>query len=76
MIVNATDLKNNLGKYLRLSAREEIIVTSNDRYVARLTAHEDASAARAASGIVREEAEALKTIVQNRAFFSLPKAKP
>jgi len=58
MIVNATDLKNNLGKYLRLSAREEIIVTSNGRCVARLMAYEDAGAARAASGIVMEKAEA------------------
>ena len=45
MIVNATDLKNNLGKYLRLSAREEIVVTSNGRYVAKLTAYEGAAPA-------------------------------
>jgi prevent-host-death family protein len=36
MIVNSTDLKNNLGKYLRLSAREEIIITNNGRKVARV----------------------------------------
>jgi prevent-host-death family protein len=41
MIVNSTDLKNNLGKYLRLSAREAIIVTSNGRKVAKLSAYED-----------------------------------
>jgi prevent-host-death family protein len=41
MIVNSTDLKNNLGKYLRLSAREEIIITTSGRKVAKLTAYED-----------------------------------
>ena len=55
MIVNATDLKNNLGKYLRLSAREDIIITSNGRYVARLTAYEDTHAT-AAPGMSQEEA--------------------
>jgi len=41
MIVNATDLKNNLGKYLRLSATEDIIVSSNGRKIARLSAYSD-----------------------------------
>src|SRR5690554_2548245 len=41
MIVNSTDLKNNLGKYLRLSAREEIIITSNGKKIAKLSAYED-----------------------------------
>lgn len=40
MIVNSTDLKNNLGKYLRLAAREEIIISSNGRKIARLTAYD------------------------------------
>lgn len=39
MIVNATDLKNNLGKYLRLSATEDIIISSNGRKIARLSAY-------------------------------------
>ncbi|MGE5550598.1 MAG: type II toxin-antitoxin system prevent-host-death family antitoxin [Bacteroidota bacterium] len=58
MIVNATDLKNNLGKYLRLSAREEIVITSNGRYVAKLIAYEGAETAPAAAGLAREGAEA------------------
>lgn len=41
MIINATDLKNNLGKYLRASAREDIIITSNGRRVAKLSAIEN-----------------------------------
>mgnify|MGYP000855895751 CR=1 FL=1 len=44
MIVNATDLKNNLGKYLRLSATEDIIVSSNGRKIARLSAFGDSEA--------------------------------
>ena len=54
--MNSTDLKNNLGKYLRLSAREEIIVTSNGRKISRLSAYEDLEQAAAGSGHVREQA--------------------
>lgn len=57
MIVNSTDLKNNLGKYLRLAAREEIIITKNDRKIARLSAYEDTPAAPASNGFVKEQAE-------------------
>ena len=38
MLVNATDLKNNLGRYLREAMCEEIIVASSGHKVARLTA--------------------------------------
>jgi prevent-host-death family protein len=58
MIVNATDLKNNLGKYLRLSIREEIIITSNGRKVARLSAFEELEPERASPLMIRERAEA------------------
>jgi prevent-host-death family protein len=56
VIVNATDLKNNLGKYLRLSAREEIIIYSNGRKVARLSAYEDIEQAGTGNGSVLENA--------------------
>jgi prevent-host-death family protein len=52
MIVNSTDLKNNLGKYLQLSAREEIIITSNGRKIAKLSAYEDLES----TGHVKERA--------------------
>ena len=58
MIVNATDLKNNLGKYLRASAREEIVITSNGRKVARLTAFEDAEKNAFYESYLKEKAEA------------------
>jgi prevent-host-death family protein len=41
MLVNATDLKNNLGKYLREAMREDIIILSNGQKVARLIAYKE-----------------------------------
>jgi len=36
MKVNSTDMQNNFGKYLRLSAKEAIIITKNGKEVAKL----------------------------------------
>ncbi len=36
MKVNSTDMQNNFGKYLRLSAKEPIIITKNGKEVAKL----------------------------------------
>jgi len=58
MIINATDLKNNLGKYLRASEREDIIITSNGRKVARLSAYGDEAYSSQQTPLVRELAEA------------------
>jgi len=57
MIVNATDLKNNLGKYLRASAREDIIITSNGRKVAKLTAIEETDNTGFSESYLKEETE-------------------
>lgn len=40
MIVNSTDLKNNLGKYLRDCVKEDIIITSSGRKIAILRSYE------------------------------------
>jgi Uma2 family endonuclease len=56
MIVDLADLKNDLGKYLRLSAIEDVIITDNDRKVARLTVYEDRDNAAAGDGCAGEEA--------------------
>ncbi len=37
MSVTATELKNNLGKYLLLSATEDVFITKNGKVVAKLT---------------------------------------
>ena len=43
MIVTSTDIKNNFGKYIRLAAKEDIIITKNGRKVGRLAAYSDNS---------------------------------
>ena len=58
MIINATELKNNLGKYLRASAREEIVITSNGRKIARLVAFEDEDKMAFYESYLKEKAEA------------------
>lgn len=37
MSITATELKNNLGKYLQISATEDIFITKNGKVVAKLT---------------------------------------
>lgn len=37
MIVTATELKTNLGKYLELAAIQDIFITKNGKSIARLT---------------------------------------
>ncbi|MDR1642447.1 MAG: type II toxin-antitoxin system Phd/YefM family antitoxin [Clostridiales bacterium] len=37
MVATATDFKNNIGKYLDLSATEDILITRNGKGVAMLT---------------------------------------
>ena len=42
MYITATDLKNNLGKYLMLAASEDIFITRNGKVVAKLSSpHQD-----------------------------------
>jgi prevent-host-death family protein len=41
MIVNSTEVQNNFGKYLMLSADEDIIITRNGLPVAKLSAFKD-----------------------------------
>ena len=37
MSITATELKSNLGKYLLLSATEDIYITKNGRIISKLT---------------------------------------
>ena len=37
MIVTATELKTNLGKYLELASSQDIFITKNGKSIARLT---------------------------------------
>lgn len=37
MIITATELKNNLGKYLEMAMSQDIFITKNGKSIARLT---------------------------------------
>lgn len=37
MSISATELKNNLGKYLILAATEDVFITKNGKIIAKLT---------------------------------------
>jgi len=62
MIVNSTDLKNNLGKYLRECVKEEIIITKSGRKIAKLIAFKERPEHKTKTDIesyvISEEAEA------------------
>ncbi len=59
MSVTATELKNNLGKYLLLSATEDVFITKNGKVVAKLTSPYEnrVQTARSLFGILRREAD-------------------
>lgn len=58
MSITATELKQNLGKYLLLSAREDIFITKNGKVVAKLTNPNQnrVETARSLFGILPEDA--------------------
>ena len=59
MSVTATELKNNLGKYLLLSATEDVVITKNGEVVAKLTSPYEnrVQTARSLFGILPREAD-------------------
>lgn len=38
MLITATEFKNNIGKYLAMVSKEDILITKNGKQVARLSA--------------------------------------
>ena len=58
MSITATELKQNLGKYLLLSAKEDIFITKNGKVVAKLTnPHQNrVNTAKSLFGILPEDA--------------------
>ena len=58
MSITATELKNNLGKYL-LSAKEDVFITKNGKVVAKLTnPHQDrVEVAKSLFGILPKDAD-------------------
>lgn len=63
MSVTATELKNNLGKYLLLSATEDVYITKNGKVVAKLTnPHQDrVDIAKSLFGILPKDANLKET---------------
>ena len=59
MSITATELKQNLGKYLLLSAQEDIYITKNGKVIAKLTnSNQDiVSTAQSLFGILPQEAD-------------------
>ena len=59
MSITATELKQNLGKYLLLSAQEDILITKNGKVIAKLTnPHQDrVSTAQSLFGILPQDAD-------------------
>jgi prevent-host-death family protein len=63
MIVTATELKNNLGKYLRKCEKEDILITSNGRQIAVLRSIEEEAHSWGPiidDGVVSEQAQAFE----------------
>lgn len=59
MSITATELKQNLGKYLMLSAHEDIYITKNGKVIAKLTNpyQDKVSTAKSLFGILPEDAD-------------------
>lgn len=59
MSITATELKQNLGKYLLLSVHEDIYITKNGRTIAKLTNpnQDRVEMARSLFGILPEDAD-------------------
>lgn len=55
MIVNSTDVQNNFGKYLRIAAKENVIVTRNGMEMARLIPMEERPEETGQEDIVQEK---------------------
>ena len=59
MSITATELKQNLGKYLLLSAQEDIYITKNGKIIAKLTNlnQDRVSTAQSLFGILPQDAD-------------------
>lgn len=63
MSVTATELKNNLGKYLLLSATEDVFITKNGKVVAKLVSpyQDRIQTAKSLFGILPQDADMEET---------------
>jgi len=57
MIISSTDVKNNFGKYIRLAAKEDIII-KNGKEVGKLIAYDEGNDKNVRNFMVKENAAA------------------
>lgn len=64
MVITATELKNNMGKYLELSQKEEILITKNGKVFAKLCSPyaDKLGIVRELSGSLRFEGDPMKAL--------------
>ncbi len=77
MLITATELKNNMGKYLELAATHDIYITKNGKSIAKLTSANTDKVAVLDSlvGIVRESNLTLDD-AKNERLLALKSAYP
>jgi prevent-host-death family protein len=68
MMVTSTDFKMNLGRYLDMVDREEIVITKNGRRIAKLVSDEEdlISVAKSLFGILPPDAVSDEEIKEER----------
>jgi len=68
MLITATELKSNMGKYLSLAVSQDIIITKNGKSVAKLTSTKNDKIATANSlfGIIPNDGTTLEEIREER----------
>jgi prevent-host-death family protein len=68
MIITATELKTNVGKYLALAEQQDVLITKNGRGVAKLVSVRDgkASALGSLRGILKGSNVSLESIREER----------
>jgi len=63
MIITSTDIRNNFGKYIRLAAKEDIIITKSGKKVGKLVAYHD------------DDYECVETVYENATAYNYDRHK-
>ena len=68
MIITATELKSNIGKYLSLAGAEDIFITKNGKRVAKLSSvkQDKVNAMKSLFGIIPDDGTTLDQIREER----------
>ena len=68
MIITATELKTNLGKYLTLATQEDVLITKNGRGIVKLVSvqNQEKPTLRSLRGILHGESHTRESIREER----------